>query len=406
MNIANIALLGTSNSGKTNFILETIKDINSFSPNVSVRQVVSEQTVDIEALSEYQYLLNVYGKEWMFTLCDYAGKLLKLHQDDGDDLKTHLFSADIWIILLDGTYWASGEESAEKVIRKIKRGSVRTLMPYISEYVEKRNGTMPEMLFVVTKAKELIGKPAVGHIKRTVMNAFEGLFTEESSPMILLCETSNTKAAGMAVLSLLYLRYAKEVSDHILVLEKRNEQIQAEIKEIYSLIYEIQNQRILGKLPANKRKVECFRRQISSMDDEAVNNANKLVQYKNDAGLEYLGICVQCLIEHYQQLLINGFEKINCPYDKSSLTIEKSRIWGRAVSVFNLCMLCFVYVLKGTDILSKENGWILAAGYALWFIFSVIIAVVLDKRRDRRHIINKMKSDPIYFIHTKAKEKK
>lgn len=399
----NVALLGISSSGKTNFISEAIKDINSFSPKITIMPVDSTQTVDTGDIYNNHYMLKAYENiQWEFSICDYEGRLLKSHENDFIALKNVLYESDTWIILVDGTYFNGGEESDEKIIGKIKRSSARILIPYISDYAEEHNETMPELLFVVTKSNRLIGKFASDRIKHIIMKSFEGIFTEESSPMILLCETSYTKAAGLAVLSIFYIKYAKELSDRIAQLENRNKQIKRDISELWSLIYEIEDHKILGRLPANKRKVESYRRQIFSLETESSSNGSEIIQCRNNGGLEHLGICVQCLIDNNQQLIINGFDKIDYQYDKSLMKPIKSHWWIMVVLIFNLCVLGIMQILSKMHVQSDMSEWFVI-GYVIWIILSVGLATALDKRRSRR-FGPRFQNELVQFFYTRVKE--
>lgn len=401
-----ITLLGTSNSGKTNFISETIKDINSFSPKISMTPVISTQTADIEHFCNNQYVLNVSESiKWKLSICDYDGKLLKSQLDDKLNLKNIIYSSDTWIILIDGTYFDCSEELDEKIIRKIKRSSARVLCPYISEYAEEHNETAPELLFVVTKANGLLDKFVPNRIQHIVMAAFEGIFGEESSPMILLCETSCTKAAGLAVLSLCYIKCAKEISNGIIQLKNQNEQIKSKINGLRNLIYEIENQKILGKFPANKRKVEKYRGQIYALETEISNNHNRMEQYKKNKGLKYLGTCVQCWIDNNQQLVINGFNRIDYQYDKSAIKIVKKGVWVKITLGFDICMFGLVYALLMSGMLSEINIRLWGIIYAIWFSLSVISATALDKRRKKNFEL-RFQDELVNFFYTVVKEKK
>lgn len=403
---ANITVLGTSNSGKTNFIEELIKDINSFSPKMSIMPIVSEQNYDTEIFCNNQYILKVSENlQWIFSICDYDGKLLKSQANDNVDLIDSIYSSDTWIVLVDSTHFGLGEESDEKIIGKIKRNTVRVLMTYISEYAEEHDETLPELMFVVTKAGRIIGQFESDRVKYIIMNAFEGIFTEESSPMILLCETSYTKAAGLAILSLFYIRYAKEVSDGIFQLEKRNEQIENDIFYLQRQICGIVNQKILGKLPANKRKVESFNRQIISLDTELTDNRIRLEQYKSDQGLRHLGICVQRWIDINRNLIINGFDRINYEYDKTMVERVKSHLWIKFILGFDLCILCAMWILAKLSLLPEINGWLLVIGYVVWFRLSVGMAKKFDQRRTD-YFGYRFENDLVDFFDTKAKEKK
>lgn len=221
-----ITLLGISNSGKTNFIAEVVKDINSFSPKITIKPAISTQTVEMGCFCNNLYVLNISESlSWELSICDYDGKLLKSQGNNQQDLKNVLYSSDTWIILIDGTYFTCEDESIEKIIRKVKRSSARVLCPYISEYAKEHNETAPELLFAVTKANGLTGRFTPERVKYIVMAAFEGIFSENASPMILLCDTACTKAAGLAVLSFCYLKRKKEVLDGMIQLENCNRQI-------------------------------------------------------------------------------------------------------------------------------------------------------------------------------------
>lgn len=401
----NITLLGISNSGKTNFISEAIKDINSFSPKITITPMNSSQTVDTGAVYNNRYMLKAYENiQWQFSIYDYEGNLLKSHENDCIDLKRVLYESDTWVILVEGTYFNFDEESDEKIIRKIKRSSSRILMPYISDYAEEHDETIPELLFVVTKSSKIIGRFATDRVKNVIMKSFEGIFTKESSPMILLCETSYTKAAGLAVLSIFYMKYAEELSDRIRQLVNRNEQVKVDISELRSFIYEIEERKILGKLPANKRKVENYRGQISSLEKESSSNSSEISQCRNNMGLEHLGICVQCLIDNNQQLIINGFDRINYQYDKSQTKPIKSHRWIKVVLIFNLCVLGIMQILSKLHVLSGMDEWFVI-GYVVWVILSVRLAIVFDKRRSRR-FGPRYQNELVQFFYMRVREEK
>lgn len=108
---ANIALLGLSGSGKTNFISEAIQDINSFSPKISIEAHTSIDS-RTEEFSNWSFTLKAYdGIQWNFNVCDYNGELIKTQEDDNEhfsEIKKHFQSSNAWIILLDANYFASG----------------------------------------------------------------------------------------------------------------------------------------------------------------------------------------------------------------------------------------------------------------------------------------------------------
>lgn len=399
-----ITLLGISNSGKTNFISEVLKDINSFSPKITIKPAMPAQTVEMEYFCNNLYVLNIpESLNWNLSICDYDGKLLKSQRDDQRDLKNVMYSSDTWIILIDGTYFACEDESIEKIIRRVKRSSARVLCPYISEYAEEHNETAPELLFVVTKVNGLDGRFTPERVKYIVMAAFEGIFSENASPMILLCDTACTKAAGLSVLSLCYLKREEEMRDGIIQLENDNERIKNKINELQHLVYEIENQKILGKLPANKRKAENFRRQIYSLKTEISNNDSRMERYKTDTGLKYLGTCVQCWIDNNPHLVVNGFDKIDYQYDKSAVKIVKRSVWVKAALGFDLCMMGGVYGLAMSGMFPiNERLWGIAC--AVWFSLSVISAMVLDKRRKKNFEL-RFQDDLVNFFYTMAKEK-
>lgn len=446
---ANIVLLGTSNSGKTNFISEAIKDINSFSPQITIIPVESAEITSAKLFRNGQYVLKVFEKtQWQFIICDYEGSLLKSHGDDNADLKSVLYSSDAWIILVDSMYFEEGEND-ERIIREIKRSTVRTILPYISDYTEKYTGKMPELLFVITKAKDLANKFSSDRIKNIILKSFEGIFTEESSPMILLSETSDTKSAGLAILSLFYIRYEKEINDGILRLKNRNKQIEVSIDNLKHYIYGIESQKIFSKLPGNKRKIENYNQKIALLWRESSENNNKIIQYVNDMGLIYLGTCVQCLIDNNSQLVINGFERINYQYDKTVSKMTECKRMLAVISFFNVSILIFfsaylatkagganvlsrvivlcifavltyvvgnkkakiilgifaIFALVKLCALSGLNGWILAAGYTVWFVLSTVIFKAIGGWKDR-HSGPKFKNSLVRFFYKRAKEKK
>lgn len=400
----NITLLGISKAGKTNFILEAIKDINSFSPQITITPLMSMQPIDDKEIHNNQYLLKVSeSMQWNFSLCDYEGNLLKSNRNYGELIDV-LYSSDTWIILIDGANFEDAEEPDEQIIGRIKRSSARLFIPYISGYAEEHNEIMPELLFVITKAYKFANKFVQSRIKCIIMDSFEGIFTKESSPMIMLCETSCTKVAGLAVLALFYIRYVREISDSISQLESRNEQIQRDISGLQNMIYEIENQKILGKLPANKRRLESYRGQIYSLKTESSNNRAKIMQYRNDTGLQYLGTCVQCLIDNNQQMIVNGFDRINYQYDKPSAVEIQSHIGVKVVLGFNLFMLCLVQILVKLSALSEINRQWMTIGYVAWFLLSIVLAITFDKRR-KKHYVLQFSNDIVRFFYTKAKEK-
>lgn len=399
-----ITLLGISNSGKTNFIAEVVKDINSFSPKITIKPAVSTQTAEMDCFCNNLYVLNISESlNLELSICDYDGKLLNSQGNNQQDLKNVLYSSNTWIILIDGTYFTCEDESIEKIIRKVKRSSARVLCPYISEYAEEHNETAPELLFAVTKANGLTGRFTPERVKYIVMAAFEGIFSENASPMILLCDTACTKAAGLAVLSFCYLKRKKEVLDGMIQLENCNERMKNKINELQHLICEIENQKILGKLPANKRKTENFQKQIDSLKTEISNNDSRMEQYKTDTGLKYLGTCVRCWIDNNTDLAVNGFDKIDYQYDKSAVKIVKRSVWVKVVLGFDLCMMGGAYGLAISGMFSiNERLWGIAC--AVWFSLSVISAMILDKRRKKNFEL-RFQDDLVNFFYTMAKEK-
>lgn len=213
----------------------------------------------------------------------------------------------------------------------MKRKASRYLSPYISNYAEEHEEKPPESLFAITKAGGLIEPFSEEEIKDIVMESFESIFTPEYSPMILLSDTTVTKSAGLAILTLFYIRYADELSNRTLQLNSRNNQIEEDIKKLNGLVYEIEEKKILGKLPANRNKVENYRSQIALLRVEKDKNNEEISQCMQNMAIKHLGTAVQCFIDNNPHLILNGFDRIHYPYDKTTEKVEKrcflKQIW-------------------------------------------------------------------------------
>lgn len=446
---ADIAILGTSNSGKTNFIAETIKDINSFSPRITINPINPVQNSEAGGWHNNQYILKVYEDvQWEFSICDYVGSLLQSHDDSRTELTDIFCAADAWIVLVDGTYFSDADEADEEIVRRIKHASVRTILPYISEYAERHGERSPELLFVVTKAQGLFNQFPPDRIKHIIMESYEGIFTEGSSPLILLSETASTKSAGLAVLALFYMKYEKLLSDNIFRLKSRNEEIEDDICRLRSSIYEIESHAVMAKLPGNKSKIQGYEREISSLKEQASENRQAIQEHEVDMGLKQLGTCVQCLIDNNPKLAVNGFDRIDYQYDKTKGILEDHSVI-KAVLHLNLCILVVILIylifkagfasilvrtvlvaalaivankvsvqiirifcgalsaigLINLIILLGRERWGMVIGYAVFFALSMAVAVFLEKQREKFSEVRYL-DEMVYFFDNKAKEAK
>ena len=453
-----IALLGLSGSGKTNFINEVMKDINVFSPKISIKMrypvmPYPAAAKNTEIFSRLSFALDTNGGEqWNFNVCDYNGELLKTREEDNEyfaNVKKHLQSSDEWIVFVDGNHFTEGTK--EETVRLIKRKTARVLLPYISEYADEHNETTPELLFVVTKAGEIVDRFSKETVKEIIMESFEGVFSEEYSPMVLMSETETTRSVGMAILTLFYLRYSDELENRALQLNKRNQQIEDDISELRNSVREIESKKILRKTPGNRRKVEDYNRRIWSLRGEIESNIEKLKQCRNNIGMKHIGTALQCLIDNNPHLTVNGFGRINYPYDRSvgkvvvsnqcfavavlihlltvaafvneafAVGIMKALVPVIALVVCTILMvgakknlakvfggICFVAALAWIGCLSGVEGWMLLVGCIISAVTTSTIIIGLNgwKNKKATGSLAKYKDEVTRFFATKVKEKK
>lgn len=455
---ANIALLGLSGSGKTNFINEAIRDINSFFPKILIESHTSMEGTETKDFSDLSFTLKAYdGVQWDFNVCDYNGELIKAQESDNvyfPEIKKHFQSSNAWIILLDANYFAFGTK--EEIVRLFKRKVARYLSPYISDYAEEHDEKPPELLFVITKADGLLNIFPQIVIKDIVMEAFESVFTPEYSPMILLSDTTITKSAGLAILTLFYIRYADELSNRVLKLNNRNHQIEDDVKELGRLIREIEAKKILGKLPANRDKVKSYQGQIESLDMEKGMNDIEINQCSQDMGIKHLGTAVQCFIDNNSRLAINGFDRIHYSYDKTLEEIKGSDTCMTVAALLHFLIIIgfAIYSIATTGILNvlkvlvpvivllvfvglaadaRENtlkiifgifaigtliyfgsivgakGLMILVGYIAFLVITVVIAEKLDKttgKRCNKSVQRRYKDEVTLFFDSKVRGKK
>lgn len=348
-----ITLLGMPNSGKTNFMTEAVKDINSFSPKISMQPIVQTPGTDGHSYHTEQYILKVSeDTQWQFTVCDYKGDLLKSNEDDRDELARAFSMSGSWIIFVDGDYFADGKEADETIIKKIKRDSVRTLMPYLSSYAETHGERMPELLFLITKAKKLANKFSPGRLQHIVMGAYEGLFTEESAPMILLSETSRYKTAGMAVLSLLYLEYAKT-------------------------IFSDTGLRHLGTCV--QCLLDCHKKMIVSGFDRIHYQFEPTI-IKEVPNRKWIAVLLNFfyvtngLYRAHGFSLVLGYGIWLCLFVALAIKLYRQGDKFFKVVIFNICV--------GSAVAVSWNGWLVSIGYAIWILLSVVFLVRFFRCRD------------------------
>lgn len=389
----NIALLGISGSGKTNFISEAIKDINSFSPKITITCQNSARAFGENSINTY--MLKAYENiQWNFSICDYNGNLLKSHEKDNCEVRKYFNSSNMWIIFIDGEYF--NEENKDEIIGKIKRKTTRIIFPYISDYADKHGEKAPKLFFVVTKARKIINTFDSESIKEVIMASFEGLPDQNLSSMIMLSDTSYTRSAGLALLSLFYMNNLKRYSK--------------------------------------------------------VSSESSVYQVTEDIGLKYLGTCVQCLIDNNKKLMIKGFDKINYKYDKSTREMGGSDKFVTLAIVLDLFLIALflIYLIINVGFadvavgmialafyialaigiknkiarvifgicslgglinlcaLSGENGLLISVGFIIWLLVSIGYGVSLDKKTDKKLNIKKQirfRDELVHFFDTKAKEK-
>lgn len=206
MNI-NIALIGSSNSGKTTFINEMIKDINSYSPLITIAERSKEVSMHSDIINPHGYDLKIAQnqqnlKQWSFTLNDYKGSILKDREASGPgyyEFKDALNNTKNWIILIDGDCFL--KEGIEAQIKAIKSSCARSIMPFIDDYLESHNNELPRIIFVVSKCTNYFLPK--DQIISAVMEAFKMIIKDRYTPIIMVTDSIKLRSSGMAVLTML-----------------------------------------------------------------------------------------------------------------------------------------------------------------------------------------------------------
>lgn len=206
MNI-NIALIGASNSGKTTFINEMFKDINSYSPLISITERSKEVSMHSDIIDPHSYDLKITHNQqsqaqWTFTLNDYKGNILKDREASGPgfyEYQEALNNTKNWLILIDGDCFL--KESIDAQVKAIKASCARSITPFIDDYLESHNNELPRIIFVISKCTNFYLPK--DQIIRAVMESFKMIIKDRYTPVIMVTDSIKLKSSGMAVLSAL-----------------------------------------------------------------------------------------------------------------------------------------------------------------------------------------------------------
>lgn len=364
-----ITLMGTLGSGKTRFISEAIADINSFSPRVQAIPISREKVKDGAEIYNNRFSLRAYGEmQWGISICDYDGSMLKANNNDSDDdrqmLENILYESDLWIILIDGEYFSDGSEADEKIIKRIKRDSVKIIQPHIVECADQHD-VPPKLFFLVTKAAKIIGKVPQERVRNIVMQAYEGIFAEKFlSAIIMLSECSSTRAAGFTILFLLYTKCMENEKD--IYINNLDMEREREIEGLQNAIWELERQHAL--MIWDKQRLEAYKERLNNVKKEVPYDKEQSIRCKSKIGLKYIGMSVQSLIDNNASLFINGLERPNQNWELP-IRINKERMW---FTVLVLCWNIFMLVKSG------------GIGYIVTAFIAFFLTYKLDERRSIR----------------------
>lgn len=345
-----IAILGSSNSGKTTFINKLISDVNSFAPKITISED-SDKSLEYSANEVFieRKLSIVPSSEikWDISILDYSGRIITDNFTSSEHYRklTESFNqSELWFVMIDGALFEC--KNINKIIELIKTNVGNLISTFFKEYYRKNNKS-PQLTFVISKGNTLIPDYNSDIITQIISKAFD-IFKNIDLPRIILSDMSGTKSAGMALLTFLFEEHSRELLTHKIEIQneiqKENEKNYAKKQALEAALKKEEKKSIMFKKPA---VIEDLKNQISYVQSEIDNNSSQTNEKNKDITLRNIGTALNRLLVYNRSSAIKGFEKLSYPVDTELVEVvqKTSDKWMTIAMLIDILFLIFLIIM-------------------------------------------------------------